>query len=271
MEYVESFDLLGVAARQKPCLAGKGAPAIPAVTGELYLDTDTGELYKYTGGGWQLHKTGADIPFFDLAAMGLPAVSVTGGSVSWNADLTALMAALRNGPVKVRAGILDAAGGSQYAESILLCTESQTEGFQQVSVTGNARGNPFLASANIQSDGLTLSVLPLGGTGTVPPLIDFTQLGLPTIIIGADETVSVNVTAAKMAELQSLLSSGVVCVKITVNAQGNIMDTLTIVGSTYLVGDNMIDISFMVLGWLSVCIQLWIGENRIDAWSVALA
>lgn len=106
---------------------------------------------------------------------------------------------------------------------------------------------------------------------TSPPLIDFTQLGLPTIIIGADEKVSINVTAEKMAELQSLLSSGVVCVKVTSNAQGNIMNSLTIVGSTYGVEDNMIDISFMIFGFLSVCIQLWISQNRIDAWSVALA
>ena len=53
MEYIESFRLLGVQARQKPCLPGQGAPAVPAVSGELYMDIDTGDLYKCVGGTWR--------------------------------------------------------------------------------------------------------------------------------------------------------------------------------------------------------------------------
>lgn len=48
MNYVDSFDLFGVKARQRPCKPGVGAPttATEGAVGELYMDTDTGALYK---------------------------------------------------------------------------------------------------------------------------------------------------------------------------------------------------------------------------------
>ena len=48
MNYVEKFNLFGVEARQKPCLTGTGAPktSTEGAVGELYMDTDTGALYK---------------------------------------------------------------------------------------------------------------------------------------------------------------------------------------------------------------------------------
>ena len=53
MENIQSFRLLGVEARQTPCLTGAGAPTAAAVTGELYLDTITGDLYKGLNGQWK--------------------------------------------------------------------------------------------------------------------------------------------------------------------------------------------------------------------------
>ena len=46
MNYVESFNLLGVEARQRPTIIGQGKPiAVVAAIGDLYLDTDTDMLY----------------------------------------------------------------------------------------------------------------------------------------------------------------------------------------------------------------------------------
>lgn len=51
MNYVKSFDLFGVPAAQIPATPGSGAPTIATegAVGCLYMDTDTGNLYKCTG------------------------------------------------------------------------------------------------------------------------------------------------------------------------------------------------------------------------------
>lgn len=50
MNYVKSFDLFGVPATQIPATPGSGAPttATEGAVGCLYMDTDTGNLYKCT-------------------------------------------------------------------------------------------------------------------------------------------------------------------------------------------------------------------------------
>lgn len=50
MNYVKSFDLFGVPAMQIPAAPGSGAPttATEGAVGCLYMDTDTGNLYKCT-------------------------------------------------------------------------------------------------------------------------------------------------------------------------------------------------------------------------------
>lgn len=47
MNYVNSFNLLGLEARQRPCLTGNGEPTIESTIGDLYQDINTGVLYKY--------------------------------------------------------------------------------------------------------------------------------------------------------------------------------------------------------------------------------
>lgn len=50
MNYVESFNLLGVEAQQIPCITGEGAPttATEGAVGCFYMDTLTGNIYKCT-------------------------------------------------------------------------------------------------------------------------------------------------------------------------------------------------------------------------------
>ncbi len=51
MDYMGSFDVLGLKARQRPCLIGNGEPttSTKGTVGELYMDTDTGLIYKCIG------------------------------------------------------------------------------------------------------------------------------------------------------------------------------------------------------------------------------
>lgn len=51
MNFVKLFNLFGVDAMQIPCILGNGAPtsATEGAIGCLYMDTDTGNLYKCTG------------------------------------------------------------------------------------------------------------------------------------------------------------------------------------------------------------------------------
>jgi hypothetical protein len=65
MNYVESFNLLGVEAKQIPCIKGEGAPttATEGVVGCFYMDTFTGDTYKCTAvsGGvytWEMFPEG---------------------------------------------------------------------------------------------------------------------------------------------------------------------------------------------------------------------
>lgn len=50
MNYVDSFEMGGVNAAQIPCIKGKGAPttATDGAVGCMYMDTDTGNMYKCT-------------------------------------------------------------------------------------------------------------------------------------------------------------------------------------------------------------------------------
>lgn len=50
MNYVESFDLFGVPAKQISSITGSGAPTTTTegAVGCLYMDTGTGDLYKCT-------------------------------------------------------------------------------------------------------------------------------------------------------------------------------------------------------------------------------
>lgn len=57
MRYVKDFDFFGDDIRQVPCLTGKGAPASATAVeaGILYMDTNTGTMYKCTAAGvWEV-------------------------------------------------------------------------------------------------------------------------------------------------------------------------------------------------------------------------
>lgn len=68
MNFVQSLNIFGIPAKEIPCLTGKGAPTIStaAAVGCLYMDEDTGELYKCTAAfdgkfTWQPANNGSGI------------------------------------------------------------------------------------------------------------------------------------------------------------------------------------------------------------------
>lgn len=50
MNFVKHLDLFGVEVKEIPCIPGRGAPTTTTVgaVGCLYMDTDTGNMYKCT-------------------------------------------------------------------------------------------------------------------------------------------------------------------------------------------------------------------------------
>lgn len=63
MNFVKSLDLLHVSAKEIPCLTGPGAPTVQTegAPGVLYMDTDTGALYKCRSAAKGVHHwEGAD-------------------------------------------------------------------------------------------------------------------------------------------------------------------------------------------------------------------
>lgn len=74
MNFVESLDLFHVSAKEIPCLTGKGAPTeqTEGVPGVLYMDTDSGELYKCRGGAngayrWEMQGGSVELTDADKA------------------------------------------------------------------------------------------------------------------------------------------------------------------------------------------------------------
>lgn len=64
MNFVKSFEIDGIKAAQVPCLLGRGAPTgtTEGALGCLYMDTDTGDLYKciaVVGGAYSWGNVGA--------------------------------------------------------------------------------------------------------------------------------------------------------------------------------------------------------------------
>lgn len=54
MNFVDSLNMFGVNAKEIPCIKGNGAPSAETVgeVGLLYMDVDTGVLYKCVGVEW---------------------------------------------------------------------------------------------------------------------------------------------------------------------------------------------------------------------------
>lgn len=104
MNFVKSFDFFGVPARQVPSITGTGAPttATEGAVGCLYMDTDTGNLYKCTaasGGVYTWVKSESSGGGISDAAKDLLITILRNGvySTDQSANITALENALAAG------------------------------------------------------------------------------------------------------------------------------------------------------------------------------
>ena len=88
MNYVESLNLFGVEAKEIPCVRGSGAPtgSTDGAVGLLYMNTDTGDIYKCTAENngaytWSPVGNGSAedaVPHFDPTSYGLPILYLNG-------------------------------------------------------------------------------------------------------------------------------------------------------------------------------------------------
>lgn len=63
MDYVKNLNIKGIKTKEIPCIVGKGAPDNTAnATGLLYMDENTGEVYKRTATGWAVLVPKVEIP-----------------------------------------------------------------------------------------------------------------------------------------------------------------------------------------------------------------
>lgn len=54
MRYVKNLDIRGTEVKEIPCIVGAGTPGDSmGATGLLYMDEDTGRIYKRTATGWE--------------------------------------------------------------------------------------------------------------------------------------------------------------------------------------------------------------------------
>lgn len=79
--------------------------------------------------------TSVDIPEFDLASMGLPALPVEGGTVECVADTSELRAALSKGTVKLRGQVQNLDGDIFYGTAVATPTFSEEHGIYELSIT----------------------------------------------------------------------------------------------------------------------------------------
>ena len=99
MNYVKSFDLFGVPATQIPATPGSGAPttATEGAVGCLYMDTDTGNLYKCTAatdGAYTWVEAGNGSGGLDLENLTMEVTGVDGGNQLSLSDGTTTKTAL---------------------------------------------------------------------------------------------------------------------------------------------------------------------------------
>lgn len=88
MNFVESLDLFHVSAKEIPCLTGRGAPTeqTEGVPGVLYMDIDSGDLYKCRGGAngayrWEMQGGSVELSDADKAELVAMVLDALGGKV----------------------------------------------------------------------------------------------------------------------------------------------------------------------------------------------
>lgn len=196
--------------------------------------TDDGKVLKVSNGAWVLGDvtaTGnAEIPFFDLAGMGLPKVPSDGTTADLAVDTTEIKSALDNGCVKFAVNAEDAGRVeivmnkySVDAYGIYLCLYNTPDGaFMLMIADGSLQAGvvPLTTLPDVTTDdngkimqvtnGVWSLATPATGGATIPAY-DLTAMGLPTVTVGGGY---VDLTT-DTTKLRSDLASGSVNLTLT--------------------------------------------------------
>lgn len=202
---------------------------------------DNGKVLSVVGGTWAAADIeSGDVPFFDLAAMGLPNVPI-GSSVALEMDMAEMMAAHEKGLARLAINI---EGGNRYE----FVAQALTEGLKYFyAIYGEGRIQVVLTDVGIMvgvfetlphvtrddngkvltvTDGRWAAAEAAGGGMTIP-VYDLSAMGLPNIEIGNMNGVFAEVDTT---QLMQDLAGGVVTFKMNFNFDGQTLGAVKTCG-----------------------------------------
>lgn len=248
------------------------APALPAISGE----DDNGKILTVVDGAWAAaEQEAAAIPFFDLAALGLPDVTMDGMAKELETDTTDIRAALDAGPVKFAFNLEDAGRAELVMNKvsineygIYMCIMPFNGGlFSLMIADGDIQVGvaPLITLPDVTSEdngkimqvtnGVWSLATPTGG-GTEIPTYDLTAMGLPTVEVNGEVVELVTDTTQIMSDLTSrsvkvtfALSMGGEAASVSKIVNALTGDALggCIVTSTDALGDTVVFTNFNII------------------------
>lgn len=262
--------------------AAKPASALPAVT-----ENDNGKVLSVVGGAWAAAEAASgEIPFFDLAEMGLPEVPGNGTTANLTVDTTEIKSSLDNGSVKFALNAEDAGRVeivmnkySVDAYGIYVCSYNMpdgaimlmiADGSLQASVVSQSTIPPVTSDDNGKVltvvDGVWSLATPTGG-GTEIPTYDLTAMGLSTVTVGGGFAALTTDTT----QLRNDLISGSVKLTLTMALGDYTMPISKICNAVVVDGAGEMYITFVAhIAGMVVHTSLDILDGRIQARSETL-
>ena len=247
------------------------ASTLPAVT-----ENDNGKVLSVVGGAWAAAEAASgEIPFFDLADMGLPEVPSNGTTADLVVDTTEIKSSLDNGSVKFALNAEDAGRVeivmnkySVDAYGIYVCSYNMPDGAIMLMIAdGDIQVGvaPLITLPDVTSEdngkimqvtnGVWSLATPTGG-GTEIPTYDLTAMGLPTVEVNGEVVELVTDTTQIMSDLTSrsvkvtfALSMGGEAASVSKIVNALTGDALggCIVTSTDALGDTVVFTNFNII------------------------
>ena len=256
------------------------ASTLPAVT-----ENDNGKVLSVVGGAWAAAEAASgEIPFFDLAEMGLPEVPGNGTTANLTVDTTEIKSALDNGCVKFAinaedAGRMEFVMNKYSAEGFYMCFYYLLDAVFILMIADNALQAALLPQSTIPAvtesdngkiltvvDGAWAAATGAAGGATIPSY-DLTAMGLSTVTVGGGFAALTTDTT----QLRNDLISGSVKLTLTMALGDYTMPISKICNAVVVDGAGEMYITFVAhIAGMVVHTSLDILDGRIQARSETL-